>query len=527
VTGSGRSRLLALLIILLAGVVSCGVLLQILAPDHDNAFHLEIAARMLAGGRYFFDFMELNPPLYPVLMIPVHGLRALTGLDLYSGFIIWISVAIVASSIAVWSQLPQSLDEGLVGRTVVTLSVEAVLFFVPGMEFGQRDHLAIVLILPSLSWSAARRCGQPMTATTFAIVTAAAIGLLIKPFLLFALALPYAVRLLEERDWRGLIEPPVWLLVIVAGLYVVLILTVFPEWLLVARIARVAYSAYDATAWIGRRIVLTAALIAALAIANEVLGRMNPRERRLGRMLAAGSIGALASYVLQHKDIDYQFIPTRIMLGLLAGMVALVAAQWAAACAWPRWLSAGAEIVRRHRAIALCLVAMALLLRDADGARVDARRMDASMRSLAALLNANHIGPRVAVFGASAYPAYPLSLYRETLPAWRFPQPWIVPWIVQQYHAGQGDAPQTVQIETQLRTLIRDDFRRYRPDGIVVDESRNQIALPSGFDMMAWFRQDPEMAAILDQYERVAQYRDPDNRRWAFTHLALYRRRPG
>ena len=75
-----------MLIILLAGVVSCGVLLQILAPDHDNAFHLEIAARMLAGGRYFFDFMELNPPLYPVLMIPVHGLRALTGLDLYSGF---------------------------------------------------------------------------------------------------------------------------------------------------------------------------------------------------------------------------------------------------------------------------------------------------------------------------------------------------------------------------------------------------------------------------------------------------------
>ena len=102
---SGRSRLLAPLIILLAGVVSCGVLLQILAPDHDNAFHLEIAARMLSGGRYLFDFMELNPPLYPLLMISVHGLRALTGLDLYSGFIIWISAAIVASAIAVWKSI--------------------------------------------------------------------------------------------------------------------------------------------------------------------------------------------------------------------------------------------------------------------------------------------------------------------------------------------------------------------------------------------------------------------------------------
>lgn len=523
-TGSGRNSLLAALIILLAGGMLCGVLLHILAPDHDNAFHLEIAARMLAGGRYYVDFMELNPPLYSVLMIAVHGLRALTGLDLYSAFIISVSVAVIASSIAVWSQLPQSLEEGLVGRTIIALAVEALLFSVPGMEFGQRDHLAIVLILPSLPWLAACRRGQPMTVTTFAIVTAAAIGLLIKPFLLLVLGLPYAVRALEERDWRILIEPPVWLLVIIACLYVGLVLTVFPEWFLVARIARVAYAAYDAAAWIGRRTVLSAVLIAVLAIGNEFLARANPRERRLGRMMAAGAFGALASYVLQHKDIDYQFIPTRIMLGLQAGMVALVAVQWAATTARPR---AWAEIVRRHRATAVCLVAMVPVLRYVDSAVTNARRMDASMSSLAELLDANHVGPRVAVFGASAYPAYPLSLYRTTLPAWRFPQPWIVPWIVQQHQAGRGDAPQTVQIESELRSLVRDDFRRFKPDGIVVDESRNQIALPSGFDMMAWFRQDPEMAAILDRYERVAQYKDPDDRRWAFTRLALYRRRPG
>jgi hypothetical protein len=526
-TRSGRSRLLGPLVLLLAGAALCGLLLQILAPDHDNAFHLEIAARMLAGGRYFVDFMELNPPLYPVLMIPVHGLRALTGLDLYSGFIIWISAAIIASSIAVWTELPASLDEAPVGRTVIALSVEAVLFLAPGMEFGQRDHLAIVLILPFLPWLAARRHGQPMTVAALVITAAAGIGLLIKPFLLFVVALPYAVRLLEERDWRVLVEPPVWLLAIVAGLYAGLIVILFPEWLQVARIARVAYAAYDATAWIGRRTVLTAAVIVVLAIANEVLGQTNPRERRLGRMLAAAAMGALASYVLQHKDIGYQFIPASILLGLLAGMVALVSAQWVAAAPLPGWLRVWVSVVCRHRAIAVCLIAMIPLSRNVDRAMIDSRRMDASMRSLAALLNANHIGPRVAVFGASAYPAYPLSLYRETLPAWRFPQPWVVPWIVQQYAAGRGGAPQTVQIEAELRTLVRDDFRRFRPDGIVVDESHNQIALPSGFDMMAWFRKDPEMAAILDGYERVALFKDPDDRRWAFTSLALYRRRAG
>ena len=51
----------------------CLLLLRILAPDHDNAYLLDIAGRMLAGGRYFRDFMELNPPLYSVLLFPPIG----------------------------------------------------------------------------------------------------------------------------------------------------------------------------------------------------------------------------------------------------------------------------------------------------------------------------------------------------------------------------------------------------------------------------------------------------------------------
>src|SRR5437867_1522257 len=96
--GSIRSRVAAQVAIALAGALFCGVLLRALVPNHDNAWHLDVAAQMLAGGRYFYDFMELNPPLYTVLMIPVHGLRALTGMDLYSAFIVWISAGIVASS---------------------------------------------------------------------------------------------------------------------------------------------------------------------------------------------------------------------------------------------------------------------------------------------------------------------------------------------------------------------------------------------------------------------------------------------
>ncbi len=508
--GSIRSRVAAQAAIALAGALFCGVLLQALVPNHDNAWHLDVAAQMLAGARYFYDFMELNPPLYTVLMIPVHGLRALTGMDLYSAFIVWISVGIVASSAIVWSQSSECLDEEIAGRTVAVLCVEAVLFFMPGMDFGQRDHLAIVLILPFLTWLASRKYGQAMTFGGAAIMATAGVGILIKPFLLLAIGLPYLVRMLDERNWRVVFERPVWILPAVAAVYVAVILIVFPEWLMVAKIARVAYGAYDGP-WLSRRIVLSAVVIVALALANEILGRSNPRERRLGRMLAAAAAGALASLVIQHKGIGYQLIPARVTIALLTGLVVLVAVRWAAAIT-------GVDAVRRYRTLSVCIVAVVPLSSDFENGVTNADNVERSMRSLTVFMDAVHIGPRVIVFGASAYQA-PLSLHRNSAM-------WIVPWIVRQQRTGRGDEPEILEIDAQVRALVRDDFRRFRPDGIIVDESPNQIAgLPPRFDMMDWFRRDPEMAVMLDDYERVATFKDPSERRWAFTDLALYRRR--
>ena len=95
----------------------------------------------------------------------------------------------------------------------------------------------------------------------------------------------------------------------------------------------------------------------------------------------------------------------------------------------------------RYRMLLLCLVAVLPFYRLVDRTVLEERRVDESMRAMAAVLDANRIGPRIAVFGTSVYPAYPLSLYRETLPAWRFPQPWMIPWILQQGRAGRADAP--------------------------------------------------------------------------------------
>jgi hypothetical protein len=514
-----RGEWLGRVAVMVAGLAACLLQLRILAPDHDNAYLLDVAGRMLSGGRYFHDFMELNPPLYSILLFPAHGLSA-TGLPLYSAFIIWISILITAATVAIFGTLRPLIEEGVAARAAISVGVLAALFVVPATDFGQRDHLALVLFLPALVWQAGRRRGR-VTAAGWAVVIAAALGVLIKPYLVLAVAGAYAVRLAEERDWRLLIEPPVWCFAAIACLYVGLIFLAFPEWFLVAEIAQSAYSAFDGSEWIGRREVVTAVAIAVLAGANEVFGRQG--ERRLGRVLAAATAGALGSYVLQHKSIEYHFIPARTLVWLLVGLVALEGIRWLAALPLPAGLRRWQAMASRYRVLLLCLVAVLPFYRLADRTVLDERRVDDSMRTLVAVLEANRIGPRIAVFGTSVYPAYPLSLYRESLPAWRFAQPWMIPWIVQQGRAGRADAPETMKMSAAMRRLVIEDFERYKPDAILVDETPEKLFLPKGFDIMAWFRQDPTMAAILDKYQRVAVFDDP-NERVHFRRLAVYRR---
>jgi hypothetical protein len=520
-----RGDVVVPVVVACAGAAFCLFQIGVLVPEHDSAYLLALAGEMLRGGRYFYDFLEINPPLYSLLLIPAQGLHAFAGLPLYSCFIVWISILITASAAAVGHLLRSLLDEGIVGRLLLAIAAEAALFFLPGLDFGQRDHLCCVLILPAVVWMAANRHATPMTATGWLIAVAATLGVLIKPHLLLVMALAYALRMLEEGTWRVVLEPPVWCAALLAALYAGLLVLVFPEWFKVVKIANVAYAGYDAGAWIGRRTIEALALLAVLAAANEVFARRSTRERRFGRYLAVATLGSLGSFIVQHKGIDYQFIPTKLLISLFAGWVALMAAGWAATTPALAALQRPAGFLRRYRAIVIYLVAIVPLTDIVGRVAVDGDRLNRSMVAFAAVLNAKAIGPRIAVFGSSVYPAYPLALYRPSQPAWRFTHPWLIPWIVQQQAAGGGKAPQVAEMEALQRSMVLEDFRRFEPDAILRDESPRKLGLPPTFDMMSWFREEPAMAAILDRYERVGEFDDPNIKRYFSTRFGIYRRR--
>ena len=255
----------------------CLVQLGILAPNDDNIYLVTIAGQMLAGGHYYRDFLELNPPMYPVLMFPVQWLHGMSGIDLQQSFLIWISVVTVAAVVSIARLSSRLFDEGALAFMGIPLAIEVVLFFTGRVIFREQDHVALVLMPPALFWLAGRRPGEGTSAFGFALIVAATIGVLIRPSLLAAVGCAYAVRLAEERDWRldraaGLVcrgcRGPVW-----RGdpLW-------FPDWLRVAQIARTVYSTFDTSVWVDGRSIVAAAAIILLAAINELLG-MNEGRR--------------------------------------------------------------------------------------------------------------------------------------------------------------------------------------------------------------------------------------------------------
>jgi ferric-dicitrate binding protein FerR (iron transport regulator) len=101
-----------------------------------------------------------------------------------------------------------------------------------------------------------------------------------------------------------------------------------------------------------------------------------------------------------------------------------------------------------------------------------------------------------------------MNLYYNTDQASRFASMWLLPALVKREQRGNWPPRELSQEEKQLRDLVAEDFRRWRPETILVDESPRKRAIDGDFDYLAWFERDPTLADMLMRYRRVGQLSD-------------------
>ncbi|MBN2493447.1 MAG: hypothetical protein JXR96_02555 [Deltaproteobacteria bacterium] len=319
-------------LVLLVAAFSLSALLAQYQPLHcDSAWYLFAADKLLDGGELYVDIKGVHPPLvFYIHAIPVL-LSRLSGCDPGTCFNFFV-LALCAGAVALVFGLLDGLLGSARGRLgwLYALVLTAVLLVLPlysnrsvGHEFGQRDHLILILVVPFIVFQA-RRLKELSTrrALSLTVQVAFALGILLKPYYIFAWFMLEIYRWCSVRMKARQVfvdNLPILAVFLGYGAAVALSPASFHGLLHALRY----YSGYNTPLSIVLRapeLIGWIWLLAAFLLVPR-RGEQNP----LATVLMLGSFGLLLGALAQHKGWSYHFLPC---LGLAALDVAWMVLAW-------------------------------------------------------------------------------------------------------------------------------------------------------------------------------------------------------
>ncbi|QKD00480.1 hypothetical protein [Mesorhizobium loti] len=299
------------------------VSLLVMPGNVDVSWLLVIGERVLDGARLSVDIIEVNPAFSVWLYLPFVLLERLTGLSAE----LWVSVGVTVLAIAsVWfsARIAARADETLKRHLwIVPAALFFVLFLFP-IDFGQREQIGVIVLLPWLALFSARdrtvdfRAGS--TAERIVAGIGAGVFVMIKPpYSVLALAVPAVVIALKRRSLHPLLTAEN---MIGAALTVVYLaaLAVFmqPFFTDVMPLLRQVYLPMRMPV-VDVLMLWQVTMFVAMTVATLAMASPGRRDRDASTMLLAGA-AYVPAFVIMGKGWTYQALPF-LTLGVLALML--------------------------------------------------------------------------------------------------------------------------------------------------------------------------------------------------------------
>ncbi len=486
-------------------------LLFALFPGHDQSWYLYGAQRLLAGDQLYGPHLtEVNPPLIlwfneiPAILASVLHISATTMMRL--------TVLALSFATALWSVSILRRQSWMTGWRVLTLvgfAIVAASFEIRLYNFGQREQLLVILMVPyilSAATSELRRLHWPEYCL---LGLAAGIAICFKPqqsLIIMALEIFLA---LDRRSLRRAISPEFVTLVANIVAYVLVVLIGTPLYL--RQVVPLLVNSYWALGNLrGVDIVLShrsyALYLALILLPICIVKRRSLRAPAIPTALLCCSLGASVAFAMQKAGWVYHGYPALAFLFLAVSFLAM-------------------EAVHSHRAaletnpspafrVILTLVTLAAVSLGASLLREESLHVVYRERGkVEALLAPYPPGTTVYVFSTSNVAFSNVFLHRFRWGS-RFAHLWMLPAIVQNKLGPTRPnspfkklTPEALQqLESTQRTDTAQDLAYYRPTVILIDHCTQRH--PCGgiegkdFDMLTWFLESPEFAAEWTHYER-------------------------
>lgn len=431
---SDRMRVLAVAALIIAAPVLTFLYMRAFLLNHDVAWLLVATQRWVAGEALYRDIVEINPPLIFFVNIALTA-----GLLTKSAYLAGTTLVIAISGL--WVLFAR-------GPQLALFSVFAMVF-AGWTDYGQRDHLALIFLIPYL---ASGRDGGP---AHWSAGVWAFFGVGLKPH--FAI-IPIAFTIGECIRCRSVKPALATSNLVLLGLCLAWLCLAALAWpIYFTKIIPLARLTYDALGF-----PPLPAHHASLALMIGLAGLAWKRSPNLFP-LACAAIGAFAEFYLQGRFWPYQFVPP---MGIM--MLFCLAFAWEG---------------RRSPIALIGIVAIILALRQ--------------------LLFGPHRYPPPFVFqGISPVlilservsAAYPQVLECGVVNASRYPSLWTLPGVWNRIHRSEVARPEArKQFQSQVNAISA-DIRRFHPK--IIFEDLRPTYFAGNFAYSDWLD--------LSNYKRIA-----------------------
>lgn len=463
---------------------------HLMVLNEDVIWLLVQAGRLLDGGRFGSDFIEINTPPALLLYLPAALLQRFLGLSMAAAHLAATTAMVVGLVAATMAQLRPTLAQREMSAVLWPVAQGiAIAFAVQAYHFGQRDCIVILLLLPFLALQATRSKGERPAIWAQGLAGAlAALAIAIKPHYAPLLVVLFLLRWRRNGFWRSLLATDIKALILAAIAIAILSFTLFPEWLDMVRFAWRFYrpEGRSLSAMLGDLISQRWPIFAVLAIAM-VLWRGMPKTAPLRRFMSYLFLAApclLLSYLLQGRGYAYHLIPFELVVEL-AALLAITSVL----------------VPTRQQTLPAFFVSLGLLALSLVGIRTaqtsGLTAMEMAENPVVIAIESLDQGNGIVIFDTTNTPAVFAAALDDTKIAARTQSLWLLKSAVALADTLEGQRG-LEDVEMQLIA----DFRRYQPDVVVVNP---EMRLPDGKDVLGHLTARSDFAAIWAGYHLVQE----------------------
>jgi len=456
-----------------------------LPANTDVGWLLTVAERVLDGQRLYIDVIETNPPMAVLVYMPAvlvarsFGLSAEMATDALVFAAAFASLAISARILKDSAALNKRAgwSFGLLAFAMLTIA--------PAETFAQREHIAVVELLPLLALYAVRTTGEkpPLWSIVVAGI-GAGLALSFKPYFALGIFCGSAALAFHARSWRLLLVLENWIAGALVVIYALCVVWLYPAYISdILPLIREVYVllGFSFSGMVGMPAI---PIWAAASFAALVL-RRSERIDGILLLLLATSFGFMLAFFVQRKGWPYQSYPmiAFAMLGL----------SYAVSRCTPRNLALN---IFGTATLAVTFVASILWFNWGFDKVFDQRPLWSSVA---------RFGPHPKILAITAEPALGHPMVRALQGTWVSRQQglWVAGYLGSLHKRGMLGPQQEAIVERHAareRAMLIADIKKTEPTVVLVDNYSGRWS--------TWLADHPDVADLLKDYRPVATIND-------------------